>query len=216
MRRIPVTLVVVSSVLMLASCSASSSSTASGTGNVATPAAATSPATIAPTAPAPTSASAATTAMDPCQLVTSAEASALAGTTYGAGQEETFSGGGKKCVYGSATKNVFTVEAAAATDAAAAQAQWSATQAQAKALVSTKLPPGVQATLDTSNVAGLGDRAATLFGSMSLGGQTIGFSGIYVLKGATFFAFQDLVVGQAPPSAAAMTTQAQTVLTRIP
>jgi hypothetical protein len=199
------------SALLLAACgSPASTSSSSGSGSVA----AAQPAASSAAAPTP-SQSAAATSLDPCQLVTSSEASSLAGTTFGPGQEET-TNGGKRCVYGGQTTNVFTVEVAQAQDAATAQADWSQEQSQAQGLAEQKLPPGVNVSLNTQNVSGLGDRAATASGTASVSGQTIGVSGIYLLKGATFLAFQDLLLGHNPPSSAAMQAEARTALGRVP
>jgi hypothetical protein len=170
----------------------------------------------AATAKASPSQSAAPTAIDPCQVVTSAEATALAGATFGAGQEETDSGGGKRCVYGSQTLNVFTVIVAQAADPATAQADWAQEEAKVQAALN-QVAQGVSFTFtinDVSNVAGA-DRAAVGSGSVTLSGQTISAAVIFVLKGANFFSFSDIAVGHAPPSAAAMEAQAVTSLGRV-
>ena len=86
---------------------------------------------------------AAATSLDPCQLVTSPEASALAGTTFGPGKEETSGQNGKRCVYGSRTMNVFTVEVGQDPGASAAQADWSTERARAQRLLTRKLPAGI-------------------------------------------------------------------------
>jgi hypothetical protein len=209
MRRTAAALAVPLSALLLTACGSSASTgTSSGSGS----AAAAQPAASA--APSP-SQSAVATSLDPCQLVTSSEASSLAGTTFGPGQEET-TNGGKRCVYGSQTTNVFTVEVAQAQDASTAQADWSQEQSQAQNLVEQKLPPGVDVSLNTQNVTGLGDRAATAYSTASVAGHKIGISGIYLLKGATFLAFQDLLLGSNPPSSAAMQAEARTALGRVP
>jgi hypothetical protein len=65
-------------------------------------------------------------------------------------------------------------------------------------------------------VPGLADRAATVYGSTSVAGHTIGFSGIYLLKGSTFLAFQDTLLGHDPPSAADMESEAQKAVARVP
>jgi hypothetical protein len=209
MRRTAAALAVPVSALLLTACgSSASTSTSSGSGTAAAQPAASG-------AAASPSQSAAATSLDPCQLVTSSEASSLAGTTFGPGQEET-TNGGKRCIYGSQTTNVFTVEVAQAQDSATAQADWSQEQAQAQNLVEQKLPPGVDVSLNTKKVTGLGDRAATASGSASVAGQMIGLSGIYLLKGATFLAFQDLLLGHNPPSSAAMQAEARTALGRVP
>lgn len=148
--------------------------------------------------------------------MTASEASGLAGDTFGAGKEEAFSGNGKGCVYGYQTMNVFTVEVAQAFSAVAAQADFSNEQAKAQAVLKQGAPAGVDITLNTGTVANLGDRAATVNGGITISGQTIGVSGIYVLKGAIFFAFQDLEVGHSPASSAAMEAEARTVISRLP
>jgi Protein of unknown function (DUF3558) len=210
MRRTAAALAVPVSALLLTACgSSASTSTSSGSGTAAAAQPAASGAAASP------SQSAAATSLDPCQLVTSSEASSLAGTTFGPGQEET-TNGGKRCVYGSQTTNVFTVEVAQAQDSATAQADWSQEQTQAQNLVEQKLPPGVDVSLNTKKVTGLGDRAATASGSASVAGQMIGLSGIYLLKGATFLAFQDLLLGHNPPSSAAMQAEGRTALGRVP
>jgi hypothetical protein len=53
-------------------------------------------------------------------------------------------------------------------------------------------------------------------GPRGLAGQKIGISGIYLLKGATFLAFQDLLLGHNPPSSAPLQAEARTALGRVP
>jgi hypothetical protein len=213
MRHTAAAFAVTASALLLAACGSSGSSSTPASTQSSAPASA-APAATTQSAAAP-SQPAAATSLDPCQLVTSSEASSLAGTSYGPGQEETYNGG-KRCVYGSETTNVFTVEVAQAQDPGTAQADWSQYQSQAQAAVEQKLPAGVTVSLNTQNVTGLGDRAATATGTTSLDGQSIGFSGIYLLKGATFLAFQDIQLGQAAPSTSAMQAEAATALARVP
>jgi hypothetical protein len=222
-RRTVFTLVAVTSALtsavVLAGCSSSSGgSTASADRSVTTaPASSTTSTTSTPTASSTTASdNAVATSLDPCQLVTSSEASSLAGVSYGKGEEKTSDHGkGKQCVYGSQTRNVFTVEVGQASSAAEAEAEWATAQAQAKALVASKLPPGIHVTLATDSVSGVGDRASTVHGDATIGGQAVGFSGIYALKGPTFFAFQDLAVGTSAPSVSDLTSQAQTTAGRV-
>jgi hypothetical protein len=210
-------------VLMLAACSSSPSTTTSAPPS-STTVATTAPTTTAPTTTAPSTPSTPTTAqavaktsIDPCQLVTSSEASTLAGATFGAGKEETYSGGGGKgCVYGAQTLNVFTVEVAQASDPAAAQAEWNTEQGRAETALKQGIPGGLHVALNTAPLTGLGDRAATVSASAKIAGQTVAISGIYVLKGAVFFAFQDLVLGHQAPAASALEAQAQTDLGRLP
>jgi hypothetical protein len=163
-------------------------------------------------APAKLSPSAATErVIDPCQLVTQQEASQLAGTTFGVGKEETTSGGGRTCVYGAQTVNVFTIALVIAPDAATAQAGWNEAQTQAQSQLQQE---GVNITLDQTTLPGA-DKTVTGRANETLNGQAISISAIYVLKGNTFFTFSDLVLGTGAPSIAQMEAQAQTSLSRV-
>ncbi|HUA29749.1 MAG TPA: hypothetical protein VMC03_12765 [Streptosporangiaceae bacterium] len=215
MRRTTAALAATAFAMLLAACS-SGSPAATSTSTPSSSAAAATPSAAATAASGPTaSQSAASTSLDPCQLVTSSEASSLAGASFGPGREEA-ENGGKQCVYGYQTTNVFTVELGQASDPATAQADWSQEQSQAEALVEQKLPSGVNISLNTQNVTGLGDRAATANGSTTIEGKLIGMSAIYLLKGATFLSFSDIVLGEQGPSASAMQTEAATALARVP
>ena len=200
----------------IAGCSGSSSGGANA-GSTTTPT--TSVASSPAAAPASLSASATATgqavrtALNPCDLVTRSEASALAGATFGPGQESA-NGAGKRCVYGSKTLNVFTVEVVQAKDATTATAAWNEAQTEAKSVVKQQLPAGLTLSLNTDSVD-IGDKAATVTGSTSLLGHSFGFSGVYVLKGPTFFAFQDLLLSKAPPAVSRMEDQARTTLGRV-
>jgi hypothetical protein len=203
---------------LLSACSAMASTNttsltagdAAGTPAVmSTPVASSTPQQMAATS-APQSA-AAPTSLDPCQLVTSQEASSLAGTSYGAGREETTPGGGKICIYGYQTTNVFTVEVAQAPDVATAQAA----KAQFLADLQSKLQQVANEGLNVTQLPNFADGAVFAQANISLGGQTISGSSIGVLKGTIFFGFSDLVVGHGAPSSSAMQSQAQTVLGRL-
>ncbi len=61
------------------------------------------------------------TSLDPCEVITSKEASTLAGASFGAGVESVTSGGGNFCTYGANTKNVFMVFVGQAADIATAK-----------------------------------------------------------------------------------------------
>lgn len=163
------------------------------------------------------SASAKATTLDPCQLVTAAEASALSGASFGAGLEETTgtNGTGKRCTYGSQTTNVFFVQVATAASASDAQAAWATEEAQADADLAAGFPAQASANVTKTDVSGLGDRAAVGTGSETIEGQTISGGVIYLLKGPNFLAFGDLTLGTAP-TAAALQTQAATSLARMP
>ena len=189
--------------LALAACSASTST--------GTPTPSTSNATINP------SQTAVPTTTDPCQVVTASEASSLAGTSYSAGKEETTSGNDKICVYGSATTNVFEVNLAIASDAATAQADWTAEEAKVQSHLQQNVPPGVQFNINLVDTSVQGaDKAATASGNTTIAGHTFNVAGIYLLKGADFLAFSDLNVGGAAPATSALETQAQTSLGRLP
>jgi hypothetical protein len=222
-------------VLLIGGCALPLAACGATTGATGTPLPVSSPTTVAtatpvaatPT-PAPTStatptaqATAVATSLDPCQLVTSSEASSLAGTTYGAGTESTTTGGGKICTYGAATTEVFQVLVAVASDAATAQADWSQEEGQVtselQSAVTAAQSAGVTLNFtinDTSNVSGADMAAVGTFGT-TISGVSLGGTAIYVLKGATFFAISDLEVGGTAPSTSAMEAQAETTLGRV-
>jgi hypothetical protein len=216
LRHAPLT-ALLASLLLAAACNAaatSSPSPASGTPAAATP---TESATIEPTAGSTAEQTGVPTSLDPCQLVTASEASALAGASFGAGTEGTTSGGAKTCVYGGQTLNVFQVLVAQAPDAATAQSQWTEFQAQAEDALKAGTPTGVTVNLNVTDVTLAGaDKAADATASATISGTTISISAIYVLKGATFFSISDLVVGKTAPSSSALEAQALTTLGRIP
>src|SRR5581483_1691728 len=110
------------------------------------------------------------------------------------------SGGAKTCAYGAQTRNVFLVVVTQAPDAATAQADWVQEQANAEAAIQKELPPGASVNLnasDVSNVPGA-DKAAIASVNTTIGGQPVGLTAIYLLKGATFVSFSDLVLGTPP------------------
>ena len=228
MRRSAALLTVTAAVVAaaLAACSSSGSSgttppapqrateqaSAAATASAASPAAtsaATSPGTVS-------SQSGAATSLDPCQIVPASEASALAGVTYGAGQEEPSGTDGKRCVYGSQTDHVFSVIVGQAATVADADTEWSAERADAQTALTKQVPSGVKFHEQTQDVSGLADRASVATGSVSLGGESIAASAIYLLKGAVFLSFSDVVVGGAAPTATAMEAEAQKALARVP
>jgi hypothetical protein len=200
MVRTTLTVLTVLAIGVLAACG---SSTTGGSPTPAPTAAATPP---PPTPTATPSETAAPTALDPCQLVPANEASALAGATYGPGVETTHNNG-KYCTYGGQTTNVFTVIVVQAPD----QATLDAGKADAIAGLSELASKGV-----TTTMLSIADGAAYLAGSGTLSGVTLSVSAIYVIKGLTFFGFSDALITHAAPSSAAMQTEAETVLTRVP
>ncbi len=216
----------------LAACSGSSPTAPPA---AATPAATASPApaSVSPASLAPATVSAAPAAssvasslaassvpvaVDPCQLVTQSEASALAGTTFGAGKPETDPGGGKLCVYGGATANVFMVIVGQAPDPATAQAEWTQEQAKAQAALGKSVPAGMALNFKVNDVSSIpgADKAALASFTQSIGNVSIAASAVYLLKGAVFLSFSDLALGHSAPAASAMEAQAATSLGRLP
>lgn len=166
-----------------------------------------------PGANASTLPSAVPTDIDPCQVITADEAGQLAGATFAAGKEEETSGHARICTYGSNTPNVFMVIVAIAPDVATAKAAEAAAEQDLKDNAqSFGVPFHVK---KLPNFADQTD-AVILDGSASLGGQSISGRGIYLLRGTTFVGFNDLVRGKPAPSEDDMTTEATTVLGRVP
>lgn len=104
---------------------------------------------------------------------------------------------------------------ARAIDADTALAVYTQELGRAQAQIESNLPPGIQANLDTTNTAGIGDKAATITGTASISGVTVSFTGIYVLSGATFFTIGDLVQAKPSPTATKIQDQAQVTLGRL-
>ena len=150
--------------------------------------------------------------LDPCLLIDSQEASAYAGSTFGAGEESTTDGGGKICTYGSETANVFMVEVAQAQDVATAQAQ----KADFLATLQASAQQLASGGLNVTQLPNFADGATMGQLSTSVEGIPINGSAIGVLKGTIFFGLSDVVKGGAAPSAAAVQAEATTVLGRLP
>lgn len=139
----------------------------------------------------------------------------MGNTPFGPGSEQTISASSRECIYGCQTTNVMDIIVAQAPDAATAQADFAQEQAEAQATITSKLPPGTTAKLNSANTEGIGDKAVTTTGAASVEGQTISFTGIYVLSGATFFTIGDLVLAKAPPTVTSMQDQAKGTLGRV-
>jgi hypothetical protein len=207
---------------LLSACSSSTPTTTSIpqqliTSNTPIPTAAPSPTvasspTAAPAASSTPLSTAIPTALDPCQLITSQEASALAGASFGTGTEDTIPGGGKTCTYGSQTTNIFFVEVVQAADEATAEAA----QTQFLADLQAKLQELSTEGLNVTQVPDFADGAVSAQANINAGGETINGSAFGFRKGTVFFGFSDVVVGGAAPTSAAMQTQATTVLGRLP
>jgi hypothetical protein len=223
MRTKALTLMVATSALLLAACSSSGSSTATTgptTAPVSIPSATdtSNPGSTDSAASTGTGPSGVPVSLDPCQLLTQSEASALSGVTYPAGKESTDNNGAfKECVYSTGTRSV-TVEVAQAQSAADAQTAYAQAQARVQQELKQQLPAGIPLPkVNITNVSGLGDKATALQVGGTVLGRTFGISGIYVIKGATFVAFQDLSIGAGPSaSQSAMVAQATTTVGRVP
>ncbi|HEX3297711.1 MAG TPA: hypothetical protein VHR85_12915 [Nocardioides sp.] len=149
----------------------------------------------------------AATALDPCQLVTQDEASALAHATFGPGKEE----GNKvrhECVYGAQTPNVFTVFVLKGASVGDAQAEWDQLLAEAK-----------QAAGQAANLVsltpepGLADRAEWV--ELDLAQIDVSARGLAFLHGDVGVYMIDLVRGGAAPSRTDLAAEANTVLGRL-
>src|SRR4029079_6569395 len=206
--------------LLVAACTrrASPSPTASALANVP-PAASEQPATPSPTeaASAPEASesalpSAVATDIDPCQLITSADASSWVGVKFGAGKESTNDNNVKICNYDAAGPNLFFVEVAIAPDVAPAKAAEAAQEAylqdQAGQLASLGL------TVEKLPNFAPNTDAAILQGGMSAGGQKVAARAMFVLRGTTFVGFSDTAVnsGGQPPSEQAFKDKANELL----
>jgi len=200
-----ITLVAGLSLALLAACSASPSTSSGPTVSASHTASASASTPAVSASELPTGVP---TSLDPCQLVTSQEASQLSGASYGTGVEGTTSGNGKTCVYGGQTLNVFNVIVAQAPDVATAQAG----KAAAQAALQQQAGNAIQFT----ELPNLADGAAYAVGSFTVAGQTYNGSAIYVLKGTIFFGFSDVAVNQPTPTLAALQAQAQIILGRLP
>jgi hypothetical protein len=150
-------------------------------------------------------------------MVTSAEAGTLARATFGPGKEADWGTGGQGCTYSSATLQIVSVQAARATSAAEAQANWAQEQAKVPALLerAAQAPAAVHLTMHVTPLTGFGDRAALISGSESLGGMNLSVSGMYLLKGTTFVGFEGLALNHPAPTASAVEAEAKTVLGRM-
>jgi len=222
MRRSRLILVALPLTLAIAACSGASTSaappSAAPSAAAASEAAASTAPSVAPSSAAPSTEpsaaasadngpTAAPTPINPCDLVTQAEASALAGVSVGAGKL-TSSNNTKQCTYGATGTDVtvFLVQAPN-------QAALDAGKAEALASLQKAASNGMQA----SQLSGIGDDAALLTLKRSAtAGLTLNVIGIYVVKGLTFFAITDLAINHAVASEASIKAQATTTVGRLP
>jgi hypothetical protein len=146
--------------------------------------------------------------LNPCELVTQQEASALANAAYGPGKP---AGNNirHECVYGAQTPNVLTVFVIQGASVNDAQAEWDQLLSEAKQAAG-QAANLVQLTPDP----GLADRAEWV--DLDLAQIHVQGRGLAFLQGDTGVYVIDLVRGGTAPSQAAMTAEAQTVLSRLP
>lgn len=155
---------------------------------------------------------------DPCEVLTAAEASALAGVTFGPSLEEdtgTADTPGKRCTYGAKTTNVFFVQLASAADASSAAAQWDQERAAVSEELTKPAPPELNLHPTATDVPGLADKATIVSGTASLDGHTFAGTSIALLDGATYLSFGDLTVDAPAPTVTAMEAQAKVSLGRL-
>ena len=153
------------------------------------------------------------TSVDPCQLVTAQEVSALTGATFSAdaGQAATDTNDVKTCNYGQEGVDV-TILASRAPDVATAKKD----EDDAKADLQ-KNAPGLPIKVD--DLPGFSPGADAVVVSLSMGGSASTYSGIaiYVLKGTDFFAITDIsTLGFGGPTSAQMQDLAKVALGRLP
>ena len=150
------------------------------------------------------------TDLDPCQLITSDDASTFVGVNFGKGKATTTENNVKMCSYAAPGPNIFTVEVAVAPDVATAQAAEAAAKAD---LASQGAKLGVEPLPSFAD----GTDAAILQGSASSNGISLGARALLLLKGTTFVGFSDISAGGAqPPSEQAFKDEGNAVLAKLP
>ena len=166
------------------------------------------PGSSSPTQSAPSSSpQAAEVTIDPCQLVTQQEASDMAHTSFGPGKEEDTKIR-HTCVYGAQTPNVLMVFVLQGATTEDAQTEWNQLLAEAKS------GAGQAANLvQLTPVSSIGDRAEWV--ELNLPQIGVSGRGLAFLQGPVGVYLIDEVRGGSAPSRDAMTTQAQTVLSRL-
>ncbi len=222
----PVLLVSVAIVMLLAACSPAATSTPQPSAT-SEPTATVMP-TVIPTAMPSTDTPAATpdqsgttmdmtvqsvpTSIDPCQLIPSAEASSLAGASFGDGTESTLSGGGRMCTYGSQTTSIFTVEVVQAADVNAAEAA----QAQFVSDLNSNMQQISSEGITVTQIPDFADGGITGSVNLNAGGVSIGGSAFGFRKGTIFVGFSSVIMGSPALSTDVMQNEATTVLGRLP
>jgi len=157
--------------------------------------------------------SAVATNIDPCQLITSADASSWVGVKFGAGKETTNENNIRSCTYAAPGPNIFFVAVGIAPDVDTAKAAEAAEEASLQEQANQL---GNLAIEKIPNFADNTD-AAILQGSMSAGGQKLGARAMYVLRGTTFFTFSDIAINNGtPPTEQAFKDKANELLAKLP
>ena len=149
------------------------------------------------------------TDIDPCQLITSEDASTFVGVKFGAGKATNTENNMKMCSYSGPGPNIFTVEVAVAPDVATAQAA----EADAKAELSSK-----GAKLGVTPLPSFADNtdAAILQGSAGSNGIRRRPRAV-APQGHHFVGFSDISAGGAsPPSEQAFKDEGNAVLAKLP
>ena len=158
--------------------------------------------------------SAVPTDLDPCQLVTSADASSFVGVTFGPGKESTTDSNVRMCTYTAGTANIFDVGVAIAPDVATAKAAETALEKDLETQTNDLASLGLSVTKLPGFAAGAD--AAILQGGITAAGQSIAARAIFVLRGTTFFEFGDIALGGNPPSEQATKDKAMELLAKVP
>ena len=137
-------------------------------------------------------------AINPCMLLTDAQASAINGVAYGPGEVHPLARSGVQCVWSNNAVGSITLQVEVASDSATAQAAYTAGLAQVQQAGSVAQVPNL------ADMAVIGRVPASI----------ISTGGIYVLDGATFF---DVVylLGTAP-SDTQLTDAATLILGELP
>ncbi len=208
-------LVAMLGIAMLAGCSTASttpsSSASASVASGATPTPEITPTEVASASGTPL-ASPVQTSLDPCQMVTSAEASTLTGVSFGPGQESTAENNAKICSYGQ-EGNIFAVMVEVAPDLA--------TAAKGKQQFLDEISSNAGGEFNWKNTVlngfAPGIDAGFTTGSYSAGGLSIKSIAFYLLKGTVFLGFSDVAtLGGNVPTGAAMEAQAKVSVGRLP
>jgi hypothetical protein len=159
--------------------------------------------------------SAVATDIDPCQLITSADASSWVGVKFGAGKETTNENNIRSCNYNAAGPNLFFVAVGIAPDVATAKAAEAAEEAnlQSQAESMAKL------NLTLEKLPNFADNtdAAILQGGLSAAGEKVAARAMFVLRGTTFFTFSDIAINNGtPPTEQAFKDKANELLAKLP